>query len=229
METNNKMGMLPGMYLKAGSKVINIYKPMSLYVAVNSKIRTMLFRKENKTAVPGRTVFLGDSITMMCDWTKLFPDLPSYNRGIDSETTYEVAARLKESVYDLKPSTVVYLAGQNDLFREQHKAEEILESSKALLEKIEAFDPTIRIIVQSAYPTNDGSPFLSASVNEEALRLNEKLKALCEEKGYTYVDVHSALVGADGRFRPELTKDGVHPNEQGYEVVKSVLAPVLAQ
>lgn len=222
-----RFGELPGLILPIGKKGVSIYGLMAKSFQKNSAERTKAFAEENKTVVPGRTVFLGDSLINLLDLEKDFPGIPAYNRGIASETTYEIGARLKESVYDLKPSRVVFLAGMNDLFRELHSPEETIRDYAKVLDDIVAFDPNIEIFCESVYPTRDGSLFLAAELNDKIVALNEKIRALCEERGYTYIDVHSHLKGADGMAQKHLCKDGVHPLPEGVKIVISVVTPYL--
>ena len=64
-----------------------------------------------------RIVFMGDSITE--GWSGLCPDFfenkDHINRGISGQTTPQMLIRFKPDVIDLSPSTVVILAGTNDI------------------------------------------------------------------------------------------------------------------
>ena len=57
--------------------------------------------------------------------------------------------------------------------------------------------------------------------------LNEKIQALADSYGYIYVDVYSSLVTESGTLNPQYTDDGLHPNDNGYKVISSVLNPVI--
>ena len=62
-----------------------------------------------------RIVFLGDSITDFWDLNRSFQDQPFVNRGIGGQTTSQMVLRFHQDVVDLRPSSVVILAGINDI------------------------------------------------------------------------------------------------------------------
>src|SRR6202020_1961602 len=64
--------------------------------------------------VPGRIIFLGNSITEMGDWKKVLNDSTVLNRGIGGDITYGVLKRLKD-ITDRNPSKVFILLGINDI------------------------------------------------------------------------------------------------------------------
>ena len=49
--------------------------------------------------------------------------------------------------------------------------------------------------------------------------LNEYLRSMCEQRGYTYLDYYSAMVDKTGMLKAELADDGLHPNADGYRVM----------
>ena len=68
-----------------------------------------------------RVVFIGDSITE--GWSELFPEFfegkPHVNRGISGQTTGQMLIRFRQDVIELRPQTVVILAGTNDIAQNQ--------------------------------------------------------------------------------------------------------------
>ena len=64
-----------------------------------------------------RVVFMGNSITE--GWLSIRPEFfknkPYVNRGISGQTTPQMLVRFRQDVIHLKPSTVVLLAGINDI------------------------------------------------------------------------------------------------------------------
>ena len=53
------------------------------------------------------------------------------------------------------------------------------------------------------------------------------IKALATEKGYAYVDYHSALVDSNKGLPSKYSSDGCHPNQDGYTVMENLILPVL--
>mgnify|MGYP001556411152 FL=1 len=69
---------------------------------------------ENQPVVPGRIIFLGNSITEMGKWKDLLNDSTVLNRGIGGDVTFGVLSRL-DDVIRRKPSKVFLLIGINDI------------------------------------------------------------------------------------------------------------------
>ncbi len=49
--------------------------------------------------------------------------------------------------------------------------------------------------------------------------LNTWIKAYAAEKGYVYVDYHTAMKDERDGLPEKLSKDGVHPNAAGYAIM----------
>lgn len=185
------------------------------------------FREENKTLPRGGVVFVGDSITDFCDLDKFYPGLDAVNRGIAGDVTYGVLRRMEESVYALVPRLVVLLIGINDIAR-AHLPETTLENIREIISAIRVNCPDTAIIVQSVYPVNPKWRENYAKRNTPLVKeLNAGIEALATEFGCTFANIYPYLVGDDGYLIDEYTKDGLHPNEKGYEVISSHLRPII--
>jgi lysophospholipase L1-like esterase len=55
------------------------------------------------------------------------------------------------------------------------------------------------------------------------------IKAYAEAEGIPYVDYYSALVDDAGGLPEKYSRDGVHPNPDGYSVMEGVLMDVLGK
>ena len=53
--------------------------------------------------------------------------------------------------------------------------------------------------------------------------LNVWLRKYAASKGVRFIDYHQALAGADGELKPDLGNDGVHPNRNGYRIMRRLL------
>jgi len=62
---------------------------------------------------PAELVFVGDSITQFGEWSELFPEYRTANRGIAGDNTLTLSDRLA-ALGDLSQSTVVLMIGIND-------------------------------------------------------------------------------------------------------------------
>lgn len=177
-----------------------------------------------------RVVFMGDSITDSWDdprYGGFFPGRPYVNRGISGQTTPQMLIRFRPDVIALKPYVVVILAGTNDIAGNTGPMtlEQIEDNLTSMAELARVH--RIRVVLASVMPvsdyekTADGQPR-----NQTTRRRPEKIKALNEwmrnyaaQNKLTYLDYYSAMVDDKGFFKDELSNDGLHPNEKGYQVM----------
>lgn len=192
------------------------------------------YAEDNRLVIPAtpeevRVVFLGDSITDGWRLNQYFTGKPYLNRGISGQITGQMLGRTKADVIDLGPRAVVVLGGTNDLARGVPDAtiRSNLESVGMLAEAA-----GIAPILASILPVNDyhkerNPRFLRTQSRNPTriMELNRWIAALCESKGWKFVDYHSAMIDSDGRLGIELSDDGLHPNPEGYKV----MAPLAQQ
>ena len=161
--------------------------------------------------------FLGDSLTDGYNLKLYYPDYVVSNRGIGGETTHGLEERLKVSAYDLKPKVVVMLIGGNNLNTMFENYEDILIGLKDNL-------PNTKVILLSL--TAMGKDW--GHKNEIACLNNVKIKLLAEKYDYTFLDLFTPLFDINiGEVYSDYTTDGAHFTSKGYEVVTSVVKPVI--
>lgn len=178
-------------------------------------------------AAPGRTVFIGDSITAFWDLSEAFPGRPYVNRGIPGQSSSQVLLRFRQDVIDLRPSSVVILVGVNDLALGQGKdILGMIEENDADLADLAAANG-IQPIFATVLPVDDfaphPNPFVHTHPNAAIATLDTWLREYCSRQGITLIDYASALQTANGELGSGLSKDGLHPNAAGYRVMASVL------
>src|SRR5215469_9607925 len=93
-------------------KVTN-QKPIDAVNSIPQHTPQRLAQFASEPIVPGRIIFLGDSITEMGDWRKALNDSTVINRGVGGDITSGVVGRLKD-ITDRHPSKVFILLGIND-------------------------------------------------------------------------------------------------------------------
>ncbi|HTU44331.1 MAG TPA: SGNH/GDSL hydrolase family protein [Bryobacteraceae bacterium] len=175
--------------------------------------------------MPGerRVVFMGDSITDgwgRAQGSKFFPGKPYINRGISGQTTPQMLIRFRPDVIALQPKAVVILAGTNDLAG--NTGPETLDEIEGNLESMAqlAKANNIRVVLASVMPVCDYiKPQTQQRPPEKIVALNTWIKDYCARNGCTYLNYYSAMVDPSGMFKRELTYDGLHPNNAGYEVM----------
>ena len=106
---------------------------------------------------------------------------------------------------------VYIMLGTSDLYT--YGTKEAAEFFETLVGRIEAKVPGVTVYVQSVTPVIKATE--SKMLNNETINLyNDKLRTLCNKKGYEYVDVASVLRDNEGYLAEEYASDEEsHPNE----------------
>lgn len=173
-------------------------------------------------------LFLGDSITDFYDLDKYYDGLPVVNSGISGNTTEDILDDMKNRVYDYNPSKVFLLIGTNDLIHDI-SVDDITSNIEKIISEIKDNKPQVEIYVESIYPVNDNldEDMVSNRNNDDIMKINEKIKKYCDDNNYTYINMYDKLLDDDGNFSEEYTDDGLHPNENGYEIITKELKKYL--
>jgi lysophospholipase L1-like esterase len=179
-----------------------------------------------------RVVFMGDSITDAWGRThgKFFPGKPYVNRGISGQTTPQMLIRFRPDVINLKPKAVVILAGTNDIAG--NTGPETLDDIEGnLADMVQLAQANhIRVVFASVMPVCDYiKPQTTRRPPEKILALNTWIKDYCEKNGLVYLDYYSAMIDDHKMLKKELTYDGLHPNDAGYEVISPLAAAAIAK
>lgn len=161
-------------------------------------------------------IFLGDSITDSGEWSELFPNYRTKNRGISSDITFGVLARLDE-VTLAKPEKVFILIGVNDIARNIPTAV-ILKNYTNIIHRIKAESPNTQIFVQSLFPTNNYYMEFKGHQNkgDRIIALNKELKKLASTENLQFIDLYSHFADKDGKLPLDYTHDGLHLNGAAY-------------
>jgi len=177
-----------------------------------------------------RVVFMGDSITDSWDdprYGGFFPGRPYVNRGISGQTTPQMLIRFRPDVIALMPDVVVILAGTNDIAGNTGPMTlEAIEDNLTSMTEL-ARVHRVRVVLASVLPVSDYEKAADGQPRNQTIRrppekikaLNEWIKSYAAANKLTYLDYYSAMVDDKGFFKDELSNDGLHPNEKGYEVM----------
>jgi lysophospholipase L1-like esterase len=169
-----------------------------------------------------RVVFMGDSITEGWHFTGpdgSFPGKPYINRGISGQTSPQMLLRFRQDVIELQPRAVVILAGTNDIAGNTGPMTiEQTENNLASMADL-ATANHIRVVLCSVLPAYDFAWHPGLEPAAKIVALNTWIKSYAAEKGYMYVDFHSAMKDPRDGLPPNLSKDGVHPTPAGYAVM----------
>jgi lysophospholipase L1-like esterase len=194
----------------------------------------------SKTTLPAkdenRVVFMGDSITDSWDDPKyggFFPGKPYIDRGISGQTTPQMLVRFRPDVIALQPKIVVILAGTNDIAGNTGPMTlQAIEDNLASMFDL-AHANGVRVIFASVLPISDyeknkdAQPIIQSKRRppEQIIALNAWLKKYAAMHGGIYLDYYSAMADEKGFLKEDLSEDGLHPNQKGYEV----MAPLAEQ
>jgi lysophospholipase L1-like esterase len=188
------------------------------------------YKQKNKTLLEpasgeNRIVFMGDSITEF--WSNVHPEFfqgKSYvNRGISGQTSPQMLLRFRTDVIQLKPITVVILAGGNDIAGNTGPStlETILNNIFSMTELAQANQ--IKVILCSVLPANYFYWNPKAKPADAIIALNKNIKSYAELNNIPFVDYHSAMVDDKNGLPLAYSNDGVHPNKTGYQVMESLI------
>jgi lysophospholipase L1-like esterase len=194
------------------------------------------YHAENAQLAPpalgeNRVVFMGDSITD--GWGRkygtFFPGKPYVNRGISGQTTPQMLIRFRPDVIALKPKVVVILAGTNDIAGNTGPSTlEMIEdnlTSMAELAKVNG----IKVVLSSVMPVCDYiKPQSVRRPPEQIIALNAWMKDYAAKNGLVYLDYYTAMLDDKQVLKQELTYDGLHPNEAGYNLIGPLAEKAIA-
>jgi lysophospholipase L1-like esterase len=188
------------------------------------------YRAENAKIAPpaageDRVVFMGDSITD--NWGrhygKFFPGKPYINRGISGQTTPQMLIRFRADVIALQPKAVVILAGTNDIAGNTGPSTlEMIEDNLTSMNEL-AQANHIKVILAAVMPTCDYiKPQSERRPNSKIIELNKWIKRYAATHNAGYLDYFTPMVDDQGALKREITYDGLHPNDAGYELITPI-------
>ena len=180
-----------------------------------------------------RVVMMGNSITEYWQWhdvnnhKEFFADNGALDRGIAAEKTPSMVRRFQADVIDMRPLVVVIGGGVNDINAKTPVDEVVANNAKMALAAVRL---GIRPIMGTINPS--GWSFETVDRYKE---YNRKIKAWCEENGFSFCDYFDAVKMNDTQYnemKPEYRgradhSDHLHPSRQGYIAMESVLIPLI--
>ena len=160
-------------------------------------------------------VFVGDSQTWRFHLAERFPGLPVVNRGIGSDTTAGLLARWDATIANLPAAQVLIQIGYND--HEYRSIDESLANTREIIARAQTMAD--RVLVQSLLPVRGRGAEAPRLVEQH----NAGLESLAVEMGAEWLDLMPVFADENGAMRADLSDDGVHPNERGYDVWADLL------
>ncbi len=194
------------------------------------------YKEENvKIGLPSpnenRVVFMGNSITD--SWIQTSPDFfkknPYVDRGISGQTTPQMLVRFRADVIHLHPKVVVILAGTNDIAGNTGPSTlGMIEDNLASMSEL-AEANGIKVVLSSVLPAYDYPWKPGVHPAEKIVTLNKWIKKYAQKNGFVYLDYYPKLVDNRGGMKSEYSKDGVHPNLAGYQIMEPMAVKAIRE
>ncbi|NTE03516.1 SGNH/GDSL hydrolase family protein [Agrobacterium tumefaciens] len=197
------------------------------------------------TFKPKRIIFFGDSITQQgvskngyITLLKKRLDSTKYEiigAGIGGNKIYDLYLRLEDDVLNKKPDLVVIYVGINDVWHKQSSHtgtdyDKYLKFYQALINKIQGVGSKVVLCTPSVIgEKKDGTNEMDADLNKYAAGIRE----LAAKNNLPVCDLRKVFADYEAQNNPEdkekdvLTKDRVHLNEKGNQLVAEQLLPLV--
>ena len=178
-------------------------------------------------------IFIGDSIT--ANWVKESKGHPEFFKehnflglGFSGKTSGYLKTVFHAAVTNKHPKQVVILCGTNDIAQNDgvYVSNEEIRDNIAWMAS-EAAANGIKVVLCSVLPSTHFYWATSIHPEDIIIQLNVLIKELATQKGYAYVDYHSALADSKKGMPSQYSSDGCHPNQDGYTVMENLILPVL--
>ena len=190
--------------------------------------------KEKIAAGAGEVVFIGDSITHFWEredsWKKHFGSGPrkALNLGISADRTEHVLWRITEGgeLDGYEAKVIVLLIGTNNAGHHSFEKEppiDTIHGIKKIIGVIRAKQPKARILLTAIFPRGVSKDDPYRLRNET---VNNAIVEFCDGSSVIWCDFNDALVDEKGDTK-EYFDDRLHPNAKGYEVIESMLVPII--
>lgn len=171
--------------------------------------------------------FLGDSTCLgYCRYGFIADDRVFGNGGVAARNIHTHTFTQKGQEADFLTALkntgcteLYFLMGMNDV--RIISAEEYKENYSLMLREVKEFIPDADIHILSVTPITEDSDFYP---NERLDLLNEKLREIAAEEGYTFIDTASAVRNEKGFLKDELCSgDGIHMVPEAYYLMLGVI------
>lgn len=195
--------------------------------------RHNLFKKRIAEGA-GEVVFIGDSITHFWEtkksWKKHFGTGPrkALNLGISADRTEHVLWRITEGgeLDGYEAKVVVLLIGTNNAGHHTFEKEppvDTVHGIKKIIHVIRTKQPKARVLLTAIFPRGASKDDPYRLRNET---VNDAIKEFCNGKTVVWCDFNDALVDEKGDSK-KYFHDRLHPSDNGYEVIESMLLPII--
>lgn len=151
------------------------------------------------------------------------PDWEVLNHGVNGERSDQIRARFERDVIAHEPSTVVIIAGVNDVYQGRHAAH-VIEQLSAMYSR--AAEAKIAVVAGTIVPYNTAT----AEQNSRMRQINDWIrKRASEDDNVRFVDTRAAAAAPGDPDRLFDSPDGLHPSADGYKRMAAVIRAAIKQ
>ncbi|EMB17801.1 Glycoside hydrolase, family 10 [Rhodopirellula europaea 6C] len=184
--------------------------------------------------------FQGDSITrrwaatdypkLLSHWKKSFHGWNAANFAWGGDNTHHILWRMQNGELDgVSPKVLCLQAGANNLPwvgpANQSHVEDVVEGIQAIIGEFRGRFPDVPIVLTAMFP-RDQNPALVDAIDA----VNQKLQAISEaDERIHWININKKLIDSEGKLLPNVSSDGIHLEEAGYQVWAAALRPALTQ
>ncbi len=176
------------------------------------------FEAQDAKALPRKNavLFVGSSSIRLWNLKESFPDIETINRGFGGSEVADSVRYANRIVIPHAPRIVVLYAGDNDIANGK-SPERVLADFKEFVAVVRDALPKTKIVYIGIKPSIQRWKLIG-KIREANRLIREHIAAQKSDK-LAFVDVDKPMLGDDGKPRAELLlDDGLHLNEQGYEL-----------
>lgn len=180
----------------------------------------------NEPAIAGKDiVMLGNSLTENGgDWSARLGKKNVRNRGIIGDEVMGIYDRLHQ-ILPGHPQKLFLLTGVNDVSHDL-TTDSIVAIMRTTIDRIQRESPDTKLFLQSLLPINESFGRYKKLTGKTDMipEINARLEALAKEKKIVFINLFPLFTEKGTNvLRSNLTNDGLHLNEEGYEIwVKAI-------
>lgn len=168
-------------------------------------------------------LFIGDSRTLGMRSTKRLGEADYFCEGSMSTFTALSWKTSDNDFYDKSLKFVLSNFSYNKIFIHLginecgYEHELVMEAYQELIDLIREHQPNAAIIVQSVMSVSRTKATDKQFTLERVNNLNRMIRELAEENGLYYQDTNEFAADEEGYLREDISNDGCHPHNFGYE------------
>lgn len=167
-------------------------------------------------------VFFGDSIIAGSNFQNAFPDRDIIEFGLPGDSLSGMLERA-DMIKSVSPEKIFIMGGINSI---RNGKDMTLSAMRELLQTVKDENPEAELYVMSILPIS-AEKEKEVTTNEEIADFNTDLQEMASQMEVIYIDLFSLYI-KDGCMNPDLTKDGIHLEEDAYSIWEDAISEYIA-